>query len=168
MQPENNAQLTESEIRNMIFGLNMKVPVYFEMRENIDKQIRAIHQEIAALNARLSSMNGSMMVDKRRARPPSGQVGIHRQRSGDEEGRMTIIVRGYGDGKLVLEETVEFQGMEELDAIAARQLTQLVAYKLHMIEIWQADPLKCMLRFGTDPTRMVLPQEIFRWGTKAD
>ena len=75
---------------------------------------------------------------------------------------MTIIVRGYGDGKLVLEETVEFERFEELDAIAARQLTQIVAYKLHMVEIWQADPLKCMLRFGTDPTRMVRPREIFK------
>ena len=73
MQPENNA-LSEAQIRNMIFGLNMKIPVYFEMRENIDKQIRTIHKEIAALNARLSSMNGSMMVEKRRGSPPKALI----------------------------------------------------------------------------------------------
>jgi len=36
---------------------------------------------------------------------------------------MKIIFRGYGDGKLVLEETVEFERFEELYAIAERQLT---------------------------------------------
>ena len=75
---------------------------------------------------------------------------------------MRIIVRGYGDGKLVLEERLETT-FEKLKPIAERQVEQLMPYELHMIEIElldEPDPLQRFLRFGTDPRRMVEPREI--------
>ena len=68
--------LTESEIRTMLFGLNLKLPVYFEMRETLNRQINSIQSEIAALNIQLDHRNGHVPVaepvaiKRPRGRPP--------------------------------------------------------------------------------------------------
>lgn len=76
---------------------------------------------------------------------------------------MRIIVRGYGDGKLVLQERVELTRPEDLQPIAERQLKTIAAYELHMVEIEfldEPDPLQRFIRFGTDGPRMVQPHAI--------
>lgn len=78
---------------------------------------------------------------------------------------MRIIVRGYGDGKLVLEEQLEFNNPEDLAVDAIRQVETVQSYELHMLEIEfldETDPLQRFKRFGTDTSRMVQPEEIFR------
>ena len=75
---------------------------------------------------------------------------------------MRIIVRGYGDGKLVLEQRLETT-IEMLTPIAERQVETLAQYELNMIEIEfldEPDPLQRFMRFGTDPRRMVQPHGI--------
>lgn len=67
---------------------------------------------------------------------------------------MRIIVRGYGDGNLVLEERFEVNTPEELRPIAERRLEAIAAYELHMVEIErleESDRRQRFMRFGTDP-----------------
>ena len=73
---------------------------------------------------------------------------------------MRIIVRGFGDGKLVIEERLEFIEPEELAPIAERQLETICAYEMHMLEIEfldEPDPFKRFARWGSDTRGMIQP-----------
>lgn len=76
---------------------------------------------------------------------------------------MKIIVRGWGDGRLLFEDPLETDGMDM--SIAYRQVERVTAFPRNMLEIEfveEPDPLQKFFRFGTDKDIMVNPLEIDR------
>jgi len=73
-----------------------------------------------------------------------------------------LIVRGYGNGRLIFEEPVNCTE-DELGAIAENQILRMAPFDKHMLEIEfldEPDPKQRFFRMGTDPSSMVLPVEI--------
>lgn len=76
-------------------------------------------------------------------------------------------IRAWSKGKLVLDEIVGVPNHELDDIIPnlMKRLALMLAPHSHMIEVEfldEPDPKKRFFRFGTDPTRMVMPVEIDR------
>jgi hypothetical protein len=70
--------------------------------------------------------------------------------------KTTLIVRGFGDGRLQFEDEVYIDPCDPcaVATLAARHIRQLASYRTHMIELeflGEADPEKRFFRFGTDP-----------------
>jgi hypothetical protein len=76
--------------------------------------------------------------------------------------RLRIIVRGYGDGAKVFEDavTIEDAAMERvIERMAETHAAALSKYAAHMLEFEFPDAPEDdrFLRFGSDPSRMVMP-----------
>lgn len=77
-----------------------------------------------------------------------------------------IVIRGYRNNTLLLEHQTEVaeDTLEELvPLLAEMHAASMAAGELHMIEIEfldEPDPLQRFFRFGTDPSRMVMPIQI--------
>ena len=70
-------------------------------------------------------------------------------------------VRGYGNGALIFQETVEVEDEPGLDLLAKVQIDRLKPFAdKSMVEIEfldELDPKERFFRFGTDRSRMVSP-----------
>lgn len=80
-------------------------------------------------------------------------------RGDDRQSVMRVTVRGFGDGRLLFEETVDL-GEDQVEALATRHAVHLADYSRYIIEIEfmdEPDPLQRFFRFGTDPAAMVWP-----------
>jgi hypothetical protein len=76
--------------------------------------------------------------------------------------RLRIIVRGYGDGAKVFEEAATIDEAATEDVIARMAETHVAAlskYAAHMLEFEFPDAPEAdrFLRFGNDPSLMVMP-----------
>lgn len=72
---------------------------------------------------------------------------------------MKIRVRGYSGKTLVLDEQIDTEN-EDLETLAKRHITRIVDYPKHMLEVEfldEPDVNQRFFRFGTDPSRMVMP-----------
>lgn len=75
---------------------------------------------------------------------------------------MKIIVRGWGDGRLLFEDQVDADNPAKVTVDAFRQIERVTAFERHMLEIEfpeESDPMQRFCRFGTDKSMMVDPQE---------
>lgn len=77
----------------------------------------------------------------------------------------TVIVRGYGAGKLLFVDRVEVREEELSDKIvefAKRHIERVAGYQMHMLEfeLVGAPEAERFFRFGTDPRSMVMPIEV--------
>lgn len=74
---------------------------------------------------------------------------------------MKIIVRGWGDGRLLFEDPLETEGRKSPEDTARRQIETATAYEKHMIEIEfveEPDPMQRFFRFGNDKSMMEDPR----------
>jgi hypothetical protein len=82
---------------------------------------------------------------------------------GKAERMIRLAIRGYGDGQLLFDDSVELVDLDDLEALAVQHTVILSRHESHMIEIEfldEPDPLKRFLRLGTDPSRMVMPLRV--------
>ena len=75
---------------------------------------------------------------------------------------MKVMVRGYGDGKLLFAELVQFED-QDFEAMAKSHIDRVQAYEKNMLELEFIDeapnPYR-FVRFGTDKRGMVKPKRI--------
>lgn len=77
---------------------------------------------------------------------------------------MRVTVRGFADGVLLFENTLELADEAAIDefvpALAEKHAMALADHRLHVIEIEfldEPDPGQRFFKFGTDPRGMIMP-----------
>src|SRR4029453_3418536 len=79
---------------------------------------------------------------------------------------MTVIIRGYVDGKCEFEHRLCFEGGErELARLSSKYIGWMADHEQHMFEIEfldEPDPGRRYLRLGADPARMIQPVKWIR------
>ena len=74
-------------------------------------------------------------------------------------------MRGFAGKQIVFKQTVDLPDDDAaMDRLAERHVATMAHHKLHMIEIEfldEPDPMQRFLRFGTDPTGMLMPVAVY-------
>ena len=76
---------------------------------------------------------------------------------------MRITVRGWGDGALIFQETLEVTDEHTMMRSAMEQIDMISPFERCCLEIEfldETNPLERFYRFGTDTSRMVMPARI--------